>query len=176
MALLERREDGAAAIDDRFARLDDESALPESGGVLVSLSRFEAEQDALLAREGELGVWLASNESPKSLVEALSASSAGGLERLALVALDFPAFSDGRAFSSARLLRERYGYKGEIRAIGEVLLEQIAFMVRSGFTTYEIEDPKALEEFKAVCDEVRVVYQPTGDGQATALQRRLGRS
>jgi len=167
MALLERREDGAAVIDDRFARVDDDAGLPASGGVIVSLARFEAEREELLARDGELGVWLASDESPKALAEVF--------DRLALVACDFPAFSDGRAFSYARLLRERYDYKGEVRAIGDVLLEQIPFMVRSGFNTFEIDDPKALDEFKAVCDEVRVVYQPTGDGQATALQRRLGR-
>lgn len=166
MALIERREGGAAAIDDRFERVEDEVALPASGGVIVSLARFEAERDALLAREGDVGVWLASNEPPKALADVL--------DRLAVVACDFPAFSDGRAFSYARLLRERYDYKGEIRAIGDVLLEQIPFMVRSGFNTFEIDDPTALDEFRAVCDEVRVVYQPTGDGQTTALQRRLG--
>ena len=169
MALLELCEDGsgARAIDDRFTRVDDDASLPESGGVIVSLPRFESEKALLLARDGELGVWLSSSESPKAL--------AGVLDRLTVVACDFPAFSDGRAFSYARLLRERLGYKGQVRAIGEVLLEQIAFMVRSGFDTFEIDDPKALTEFKAVCNEVRVVYQPTGDGQRTALQRRLGR-
>jgi len=91
------------------------------------------------------------------------------------VALDFPVFSDGRAFTSARLLRERYGYAGEVRAIGDVLLEQLSFMVRSGFSTFEVRDPKALAEFERVVGEVRVVYQPTGDGRTTALQRRLGR-
>ncbi len=167
MVLLERREDGAAAIEDRFTRVDDETPLPASGGVIVSLARLQAERDVLVAHDGELGVWLASSESPKALADVLG--------QLAVVACDFPAFSDGRAFSYARLLRERYGYKGEIRAIGDVLLEQIPFMVRSGFSTFEIDDPKALDEFKAVCDEVRVVYQPTGDGQTTALQKRLDR-
>jgi len=167
MALLERREDGADEVADRFVRIADDEKLPASGGAIVSLTRFEAEKDALLAREGELGVWLSSDESPKALAEFL--------DRLAVVACDFPAFSDGRAFSYARLLRERYGYKGEVRAIGEVLLEQIPFMVRSGFNTFEVEDPATLAGFKAVCEEVRVVYQPTGDGQTTALQRRLGR-
>ena len=167
MALLERRADGAVTIEDCFTRVDDDAALPGTGGVVVSLVRFETEKAALLAREGDLGVWLSSSQSPKAL--------AGVLDRLALVACDFPAFSDGRAFSYARLLRERYGFKGEVRAIGDVLLEQIPFMVRSGFNTFEIEDPKALDEFKAVCDEVRVVYQPTGDGLTTALQRRCGR-
>lgn len=167
MALLERRDGGAVEVEDRFTRVDDEAALPASGGVLVSRARFEAERASLLARDGELGVWLASDEPPRLIEDDLS--------RLALVACDFPAFSDGRGFSYARLLRERYGFKGELRAIGEVLLEQIAFMVRSGFDTFEVADPDMVDEFKAVCSEVRVVYQPTGDGQVTALQRRHGR-
>lgn len=167
MALLERTEDGAREIEDRFVRLTDEDPLPSEGGVIVSLGRFEAERDVLLARAGELGVWLSSDQSPRALAEVL--------DRLAVVACDFPAFSDGRAFSYARLLRERYGFKGEVRAIGEVLLEQIPFMVRSGFNTFEVASPLSPEDFEAVCEEVRVVYQPTGDGQTTALQRRLGR-
>ncbi len=95
------------------------------------------------------------------------------LERIALVALDFPVFSDGRAYSSARLLRERYGYKGEVRAIGDVLCEQLTFMLRSGFETFEMQSEDALDEFNSVVTEVRVVYQPTADGQATAIDRRL---
>jgi uncharacterized protein (DUF934 family) len=168
MALLERQGESAAVIEDRFTRVDDEAALPASGGVLVSLPRFQAEREALLARDGALGVWLASNESPTDLDE-------GDLAKLALVALDFPVFSDGRAYSSARLLKERFRFEGEIRAIGDVLLEQLPFMLRSGFTTFETDDASFLEEFKAVVSEVRVVYQPTGDGRATAIDRRLGR-
>ena len=167
MALLERQGDGAAIIADRFTRVADEEALPASGGVLVSLARFEAEKSELLARDGELGVWLESGETPAAIADDLSG--------LALVALDFPVFSDGRAFSSARLLRERFGYKGEIRAIGDVLCEQVPFMLRSGFDTFEMASENALEEFAAVVGEVRVVYQPTGDGRATALDARLGR-
>jgi uncharacterized protein (DUF934 family) len=166
MALLERRNEGAVEIEDRFLRVADEDPLPAEGPVLVSLDRFLAERDALIARDGALGVWLASNQSPVALAESLAS--------LDLVACDFPSFSDGRGFSYARLLRERYGFGGELRAIGEVMLEQAPFMVRSGFNTFELRDVRNVDEFKAVCDEVRVVYQPTADGRATALQRRLG--
>ena len=167
MALLERRADGPAIIVDRYRRLDDEAAIPAEGPVLVSLARFQRDRDALLARGEALGVWLASSETPAALAQ--------DLDRLALVALDFPVFSDGRGFSSARLLRERYGYKGELRAIGDVLCEQLPFMVRSGFDTFDMKSERALEEFRAVVGEVRVVYQPTDDGLATALDRRVGR-
>ncbi len=167
MALLESRTDGPALLEDRYQRLDETAPVPAEGAILVSLARFTAERDALVARPHPLGVWLASNEQAGAL--------AGVLERLALVALDFPVFSDGRAFSTARLLRERYGYMGELRAIGDVLCEQLPFMLRSGFDTFDMKSPKALEEFRAVVGEVRVVYQPTGDGRATAIDRRLGR-
>ena len=165
MALLERRGDGAAILEDRFERVADEAVLPESGAVLVSLARFIAEKDVLLSRDGELGVWLQSSESPAAIAEEL--------DRIALVALDFPVFSDGRPYSSARLLRERYGYKGEVRAIGDVLCEQLTFMLRSGFETFEMQSADAVDEFNSVVTEVRVVYQPTADGQPTAIDRRL---
>jgi uncharacterized protein (DUF934 family) len=167
MALLESRDGAPAIIEDRFERVADDVVLPESGGVLVSLARFIAERDALFSRDGELGVWLQSSESPAAIAEDLG--------RIALVALDFPVFSDGRAYSSARLLRERYGYKGEVRAIGDVLCEQLAFMLRSGFETFEMQSVHALDEFNAVVSEVRVVYQPAADGQATVIDRRLAR-
>lgn len=167
MVLLERQGDGAAIIADRFLRVTDEEGLPVSGGVLVSLARFQAERESLLSREGELGVWLKSDESPTAIAE--------DIDRFALVALDFPVFSDGRAFSYARLLRERYKYVRELRAIGDVLCEQLPFMLRSGFDTFEMPSAKAVEEFNAVISEVRIVYQPTGDGRSTAIDLRLGR-
>jgi uncharacterized protein (DUF934 family) len=166
MALLERKNGGATVVEDRFTSVGDDAALPE-GGVIVSLARFRAERGALLARDGELGVWLDSDESPAAIADDLGS--------LAVVACNFPAFNDGRGFSYARLLRERYAYEGEVRAIGEVMLEQAPFMVRSGFSTFELHDVEDVAEFKAVVEEVRTVYQPTGDGRETALQRRLGR-
>ena len=168
MALLEWRGDGAAVIEDRFTRLEDEQGSPTpDAAILVSAARFQSEKESLLARDALLGVWLKSDESPRLIAE--------DLESLALVALDFPVFSDGRAYSSARLLRERYGFKGELRAIGDVLCEQLPLMLRSGFDSFEMASEKALEEFDSVVGEVSVVYQPTGDGRATAIDARLGR-
>jgi len=166
MALLERRDDGAVLIEDRYSRVDEDAETPESGDVLVSLERFEAERESLLARADLVGVWLRSDQSPIALAEDLG--------KIAVIALDFPVFSDGRAYSSARLLRERYGYRGELRAVGDVLAEQLGFMLRSGFDTFEMASPNALEEFATIPNEVRVVYQPTGDGLATATELRFG--
>jgi uncharacterized protein (DUF934 family) len=166
MPLIEHHGSSAKIVDDRFTRLEDDAPLPKTGAVLVSLERFQAERDALLGREDDLGVWLRSDESPSAL--------AADLDRIALVALDFPVFSDGRAFSSARLLRERLGYEGEVRAVGDVLCEQLAFMRRSGFDTFDMASPDALAEAEAVLGEVRIVYQPTGDGRSTAIDQRRG--
>jgi len=167
MPLLEKRGVDAAIVEDHFVRVEDDAAIPESGDVLVSLERFLSEKEDLVARSGAVGVWLRSDQTPAELVDDLG--------RITLVALDFPTFADGRSYSSARLLRERHGYKGELRAIGDVLCEQLGFMLRSGFDTFEMASPNALDEFRAIAGEVRIVYQPTGDGEATATDLRLGR-
>jgi uncharacterized protein (DUF934 family) len=88
------------------------------------------------------------------------------------VALEFPLFNDGRAYSHARLLRERYGFEGEIRAVGEVLLEQLFFMYRAGFDAFEIDSRTPTEDWKTAFADIDVVYQPASDGQPTATQLR----
>ena len=89
-----------------------------------------------------------------------------------VVALEFPKFRDGRAYSYARLLRERYGFKGELRAVGEVLLEQLFFMLRTGFDAFEIESADPLEDYRTALADFSVWYQPTADGRPTAMQLR----
>ncbi len=98
---------------------------------------------------------------------------AADLGRLALVAIAFPTFRDGRGFSTARLLRERYGFKGELRAIGNVFRDQFLFMHRCGFDAYEVADAREAEAFAAALASFSVVYQRTGDGRtpATALRQ-----
>ena len=95
--------------EDIFASLDDDAPLPD-GAVLVSLSRFQAQRDALIVRNAPIGVRLKSDQSPEQLGE--------DVHRLSLVALEFPKFRDGRAFSWARLLRTRLDFKGQVRAVG----------------------------------------------------------
>ncbi|MCH2185907.1 DUF934 domain-containing protein, partial [Myxococcota bacterium] len=101
--------------DDAWHRIEGEEALPASGPIIVDLQRWQQDREALLGRVDAVGVRLQSDEDPESLVP--------DLDRLALIALDFPGFKDGRAYSSARVLRERLGFKGELRAVGDVLLE-----------------------------------------------------
>jgi uncharacterized protein (DUF934 family) len=155
--------DGQVA-DDPWLRLADEEQ-PEAGQpVIVSLERWQAERETLMGRNAPLGLWLRAGQSP--------AEVADDLRYFALVALEFPKFNDGRAFSYARLLRERYGYQGEVRAVGEVLRDLLLYMHRCGFSTFQIDRDDAAERWQAALEEVSVWYQPTADDRPFALRQR----
>ena len=116
----------------RLAEGEDATTVAIAAGrVIVPLAVWQARRDELLPRAdaGELGVWLAGSEEPGEL--------AADLPRLAVVAVDFPKFADGRGYSIARLLKSRHGYRGELRAIGEVLRDQFFYLTRCGFTALQ---------------------------------------
>ena len=156
----------AEVVIDPFVHVSDDEPLPASGSIIVSLDRWQNEREALLARGDAFGVRFASDQSP--------ARVADDLQHFAVCALDFPKFTDGRAYSYARLLRDRFGYAGEVRAVGNVLLEQLQFMARSGFDAFEIDSEDPVREWKIAQADMDVFYQPTGDGRVTAMQRRRG--
>ena len=140
-------------------------AVPATGPVIVSLDQWKAQREALLQRGTPLGIRLHSDQAPELI--------AADLQHFAVVALEFPKFRDGRAYSYARLLRERYGFKGELRAVGEVLLEQLFFMLRTGFDAFDLQQsPDPVAAFKTAISDFSVWYQPTADGRKTALQLR----
>jgi uncharacterized protein (DUF934 family) len=95
------------------------------------------------------------------------------LDKLALVALVFPKYQDGRAYSQGRILRERLGYRGELRATGQVLRDQFVFMLRAGFDAFEVKKDADAKVFGTVTKRYSVFYQPTGDGRLTAFRKRL---
>ncbi|WP_338695515.1 MULTISPECIES: DUF934 domain-containing protein [unclassified Bradyrhizobium] len=150
---------------DLFVHVADGAELPGDGAVLVSAERFLAGPEALLRRSGKVGVIWPNNRNLDDLVSHL--------DRLASVALVFPTFRDGRAYSQARLLRERYGYDGELRATGQVLRDQFVFMTRAGFDAFEVKKDADADAFAATMKRYSVFYQPTGDGRVTALNRRM---
>ncbi len=155
-------------IADKWTKLDDEAEVPAGASIIVSLDRWQNEKEALIGLGVELGVLLESNESPELIEDDLS--------QLSLIALNFPAFGDGRAYSYARILKERYGFEGEVRAVGDVLYDQIQLMQRCGFDTLEIDSEATLRSLhRNKSADVNVFYQPTGDGEATAssLRKRL---
>jgi phosphoadenosine phosphosulfate reductase len=144
--------DGAFQADS-WQNWPQKGALDAAADALVPLARFIAEPDCFLSRTGRLGVRVAPGED----IAALAAH----LPKIALIALDFPSFADGRNYSVARLLRERFGYGGEIRAVGDVLSDQIALMRRCGidaFLTSHGPTQEALEGGRI--PEVRHYYQP----------------
>jgi uncharacterized protein (DUF934 family) len=153
---------GAFAADPYQPAADD-AALPE-GAVLVSLARFQKDREALLARNTPIGVRLQSHENPELLGDDVN--------RLSLVALEFPKFRDGRAFSWARLLRTRLGFKGEIRAVGDFLYDQINYQHRVGFDAWEVPDHFTIDMFNRALSEMTNVYQPSADGKKTIRQLR----
>jgi uncharacterized protein (DUF934 family) len=155
---------GGEIVEDPWTFAVDEEEIPESGAVVVSLAQWQANRDALSARQDPLGIQLSSEQSPAEIADDLSSFQ--------LCALDFPAFRDGRSYSHARLLRERYGFEGEIRAVGDVLMEQLHFMQRAGFDAYQVESETAAEDWKTIQHDMDVFYQPTADGRTTAMQRR----
>jgi uncharacterized protein (DUF934 family) len=97
------------------------------------------------------------------------------LDWLALVALVFPTFKDGRAYSQARVIRERHAFRGELRATGQVLRDQALFLQRAGFDTYEVTKEKDATAFAEAVQRYSVFYQPTGDGRASARLARASR-
>jgi uncharacterized protein (DUF934 family) len=153
-------------VDDPWLFVKDEEPLPEAGAVIVTLDRWQANRDQLLARPTPLGLRLKS-EQPPSLV-------AGDVERFDVIALEFPKFTNGRAYSSARLLRERYGFRGELRAVGNVLRDQLAFMRRCGFDSFEIPPQADAAAWLSSLGGISVVYQPATDGRASVLTLRHG--
>lgn len=153
-----------AVIDDPYLCLLDGEPLPDRAAVLVSAERLIADATEIAARAEKTGV-LWPNHRP---VPELSPY----LDSVALVALHFPTFRDGRAYSQARLLRERYHFRGEIRATGDVLRDQHLFMRRAGFDAFDVRKPADVPFFSKNATNFTSVYQPAADRRATASQER----
>jgi uncharacterized protein (DUF934 family) len=149
--------------EDPFTHVGDDEGLPP-GDVIISLTRFQADGDRLLSEGRSIGVRL----EPAEEVEAL----AYDLPRIAVVAVAFPKYRDGRGYTAARLLRDRYGFKGEVRAVGEVLREQAGFMARVGVDAFEPADGSTPEQWAHAVRRHRHVYQRAADSRTPAFAER----
>jgi uncharacterized protein (DUF934 family) len=152
-----------AFVENTFARVSDGETLSE-GAIVVSLKRFQAERDALLARNTPLAIRLTADQSPEAL--------AADVHHFALIELEFPKFKDGRGYSWARQLRQRLGFNGELRAVGEVLRDQWLFMSRCGIDSFEVRPGTRIEDFHAAMSEQTVFYQPASDHVRSVLDLR----
>jgi uncharacterized protein (DUF934 family) len=157
--------DQVVAREDPFVTLADDEAAPASlKAVMLSFARFQREGELLLSQGLQVGVRL----EPDQPVEGL----AYDLPRLALVALAFPKFRDGRAYSAASLLRERYGFGGEVRAVGDVLRDQALLMLRCGFDAFEPADDATVDDWSRALHRFRHVYQVAADRRRPAFAER----
>lgn len=150
-------------LENKWAIITDyESELP-SGNILIEASHWLENKEALSSRS-DIGLFL----NPDTDLSAFG----DDLNRFDVIAVNFPAFADGRGYSLARLLKERYAYKGEIRAVGDVLLDQLYFMKRCGFDTFLLKDgldpEKALEYFSVFSEPYQLAY----DVQTPLFRRR----
>ena len=139
-------------------------AIPLIGDIIVPLALWRGEREALLLRVGRIGVWLDSHEDPVAIAE--------DLKLFGVVAVNFPKFGDGRGYSTARLLRERYGWKGELRAIGDIFRDQLFFLAACGFNSFALragEDPR---EALAAFNDFSESYQSTVEAPLPLFRRR----
>jgi len=139
------------------------AALP-AGDVIVPLALWQGQRDALRARTGRIGVWLNSNEDPAAI--------AGDLQFFSVVAVNFPKFGDGRGFSAARLLRERYGWKGELRAIGDVFRDQFFYLSSCGFDAFVLREGEDPQEALAAFGDFSEAYQSSVERPLPLFRRR----
>lgn len=153
-----------AVVDDPWCRIGDDALLPLSGPVIVSAERLRDAQAELAQRNSPLGLWLSSDDALDKI--------GGALEVVDLVVLEFPAFTDGRPYSTARLLRERYQFAGELRAVGQILRDQAQFMLRCGFDSFELAPDADVEDWLTGLSEIAVHYQPAADRRLSAAELR----
>lgn len=138
--------------------------VPAEGDVIVPLALWCERNESLRARKGRTAVWLDVSEGPELI--------AGDLAALPLVALHFPAVGDGRALTTAHLLRERYGYRGEIRAVGEVVRDLLLFMARCGIDAFALRADQEAESALGAFDELPESYQPSAVEPLPLFRRR----
>lgn len=155
---------GNRRIQDHWVRLDGKAQIPDVGDIIVPITRWPADRSMLLARKGGVGVVIEGGDSLEAIRE--------DLEQITLVVLDFPSFADGRNYSNARLLRERHRYTGELRAVGEVLRDQLFYLARCGIDAYEVRDDCDIDDFLLGLNDFSQVYQATGDDRTPIYRLR----
>ncbi len=138
-------------VEDAWVRLADDEVVDDHKNVIVSLGCLKQQQDDLTGMPFNLGVEIEPDVDVEDIVVFL--------DHLQLIVLQFKIFSDGRAFSQARLLRDRYTFCGDIRAVGDVICDQLWFMKRSGFNQFELAKGEDLDLAFQTFDQISITYQ-----------------
>lgn len=142
-------------IADAWVRLADDAPVPQGGAVLVSFARLKSDDNALFAGAKAVGVEITGDVDLEEVIPYLP--------RLSLVVARFTTMRDGRPFSIGRLLRERYGYKADLRAVGPFIPDQVLFLLRTGFNSFEVEDGFSIEALKRSVAAFATWYQRSAE-------------
>jgi phosphoadenosine phosphosulfate reductase len=143
-------------VEDHWQVVPDDAPVPADAPVVLSLKRWRAEKAALASRNAPIGLVIQPGSDWRDIVD--------DLPRFPVIVVTIPKYADGRAFSIARLLRERDGYKGEIRASGTYIIDQVPFMMRVGIDAFETSDPALIKAFETgLWPEVPHYLQPAFD-------------
>ncbi len=153
----------AVVSDDRWLLVDADNLSGHlNDDIVVPFELYVAQREPLLRAKGQLGVEINGDQDLDVLLQ--------DLDKLALIAIEFPVFSDGRGFSFARILR-RAGFKGQIRAVGDVTRDRLAYMERCGFDAFAIADERYSDEVLSAFTEVSVQYQGCADDERPIFRR-----
>jgi uncharacterized protein (DUF934 family) len=149
-------------VDDGWVLLAPDASVPATGDVIVSLAQWNAGHDSFAGRAGKVGLLLKSDQEPEDIQ---------ALVQLSFIAIEFPRFTDGRGYTSARLLRERFRYKGELRAVGDVLRDQLFYMARCGIDSFALKAGKDIEGALEAFRDFSVTYQAAADDPRPLFRR-----
>jgi len=153
-------------VDDNWQRLVEITAdeIIPTGDIIVPFAYWLDNKEVLLKRDSKLGVCIDGDDETEEVAK--------DLKHFDLIALDFPAFTDGRAYSHACLLRERYNFQGELRAVGDVLRDQLFYMQRCGIDSFQLREDKDMEDALNAFTEISVKYQSAADGAEPVYKYR----
>lgn len=151
-------------VEQDTVHVGDDESIPAEGQITVSLNRWLEQQEALRQRSAPVGVRLHGEDDVREHADAI-------LDR-PLIALEFPKFADGRCYSHARILREQLGYEGQLRAIGDILRDQVFFYNRCGINALELRPDRCAEVAMTAFNDFSVTYQPAADEPNPLFRRR----
>ncbi|MFN0302750.1 MAG: DUF934 domain-containing protein [Burkholderiales bacterium] len=152
-------------LTDQWVRIDDAVALPALVPVLVSLTRWQRDRSVLAACNSPVGVQLSTDDEAQAVAEDIG--------RFGLIAVHFPKFTDGRGYSIARTLRDRFAYRGELRATGDVLRDQLFNLARVGFDTFDLRADQDVDASLAAFRDFSEAYQVSVERPIPLFRRRL---
>ena len=139
-------------VADSWQQLSDDDALPDSGKIIINYQRWLQLSENLRAFNGQLGICISADIAIDAIKDEL--------DQFQLIAIRFPEFKDGRGYTHARILRERYNFQGELRATGNILRDQIFYLHRCGFDAFELENGRDIKDALNAFTDFGANYQP----------------